>query len=115
MATQLSSQLQSKIDGYLSSFEREMQWAVDLACNWDEAEEIERVDLAAEWGLIMDFYVRLLTFEREHQFAPDQQRRFDAARDLFRAHESRLAIRLGPHWVTSDPPESWFTADHSIT
>lgn len=109
MATQITSQIQSKIDGYLTSFEREIRWAVDLTSDWEKADEIEQIDLEAEWGLIMDFYVRLLTYERRQQMTSAQQCRFDAVRDLFRSHESRLAAVLGPHWVTSDPPESWFT------
>jgi hypothetical protein len=62
MATQITSKVREDIDWYLTSLEREVHWAVDLATRWDDIDEIEQEDLVGEWPLVVDFLDRSIAY-----------------------------------------------------
>jgi hypothetical protein len=95
MATQISSKVREDIDWYLSSLEREVQWAVDLAMRWDEIDEIEQEDLVGEWSLVVDFLYRSMAYHDKGLMSHTQHQHLNAIATFLNEHRPVLAGVLG--------------------
>jgi hypothetical protein len=95
MATQIGSKVREDIDWYLSSLEREVHWAIDLAMRWDDIDEIEQEDLVGEWSLIVDFLDRSMSYHDKGLMSRTQHQRLNAIRAFLHEHRPVLASVLG--------------------
>jgi hypothetical protein len=95
MATQITSKVREDIDWYLTSLEREVHWAVDLATRWDDIDEIEQEDLVGEWPLVVDFLDRSIAYRDQGLMSYTQHERLHAINSFLRDHRSTLAAVFG--------------------
>lgn len=102
MATQITSTVREDIDWYLSSLEREVRWAVDLATRWGDIDEIEQEDLVGEWSLVVDFLCRSIAYCDKGLMSRTQHQRLDAVRSFLDEHQPVLAGVLGEENVMLD-------------
>lgn len=110
MATQVTPKIHEDIDWYLTSLEREVRWAVDLARRWDAIDEIEQEDLVGEWPLTIDFLFRSLSYRDKGLMTPAQHQRLTAIRAFLHEHKSVLACALGDDNLMLDPPQERYAA-----
>jgi hypothetical protein len=106
MATQITSKVREDIDWYLSSLDREVRWAVDLATRWNDIDEIEQEDLIGEWPLVIDFLNRSMAYRDQDLMSYTQHERLHAITSFLNEHRSTLAAVFGDENLMVDlPPE----------
>lgn len=112
MATQVTSKVQEDIDWYMGALEREWRAAVELVADWDNADPFDQEDLEVEWGLTIDFLLRVLNFQERGLMSAEQQRRFAGIRQFMREHEADIDAVLGSGEAMIDPPREWYVSLH---
>jgi hypothetical protein len=84
------AQLQARIDDYLTYLLDEWQGIPDLAAEWAEWEEHERLDFVLEWPIREDRLHQLRERAAAGQLTPRQQARYEHVLDLERRHRPLL-------------------------
>lgn len=104
MVTKVTQETREAIDWYLVGLARKWDGALDAVRHWDKLSRSERIEIDAEWPLAVDYLERLLIYQRDGMFSPEQERTFQKLRKFMRAHEHELETVLGPGGVMLDPP-----------
>src|SRR5688572_15821641 len=72
-----SRQLHEWIDDYLDYLSSEWAGLPDLAAEWDEWDELSKLDFVIEWGVPADRLHQLHQWAEQDLLTPEQRARYD--------------------------------------
>jgi hypothetical protein len=82
--------LSQRVDSYLSYLLREWQAVPELAQEWGEWSDAERLDYASDWAIREDWLMQLEAWAQAGQLSLRQQRQYAALQTLIAQHRSAL-------------------------
>jgi hypothetical protein len=99
-------QLHARIDGYLSYLKRNWNALTEVADEWPEMEEHERLDFVLEWPIREDRWLELQRWASQGQFTPAQRVRYDALSALITQHRPIIDRPLADEPSPTEPSEA---------
>ena len=93
-------QLHTRIDHYLSYLERDWNALPEVADEWQEMEEHERLDFVLEWPIREDRWLQLQHWAKDGLLTPAQCARYESLSALITRHRPTIDRLL----VDEPPP-----------
>jgi hypothetical protein len=81
-----SHQVHDRVDNYLNYLERDWSVPPEVADEWLEMEEHERLDFVLEWPIREDRWLQLQQWAEQDLLTPEQRRRYDSLGELITQH-----------------------------
>ena len=88
------AELATWIDQSLDYLTGDWKAIPEIAANWADKDEFERLDFVIEWPLREDRLLRLKQWHRERLLSPPQRERFDELQRMIQHHQPTLAHLL---------------------
>ena len=84
------TELATWIDQSLDYLTGDWKAIPEIAADWDNRDELERLDFVVEWPLREDRLLQLKQWHQEGLLTPPQRERFDELRWLIQHHRATL-------------------------